>query len=330
MNFETQMNQRKKIGLEKIINSSYNNTTGIIVLKNGKTLYENYFNDYKATDAVHVASVTKSVFSALIGIAIEKGHIKSIDQKVLDFFPDYSIPIGEKTIQSVTIKNMLSMTAPYKYKLEPYEEFFASDNWIKAALDLLGGKGKVGQFTYSAIIGTHILAGILVKATGKSVFDFATENLFSPLGIHVEHTVVLHNKEEHLAFFKDKNVSGWVADRQGINTAGWGLTLTPMDMAKIGQLYLDGGTWKGKQVIPAWWIDESTMEHSRWEKLSYGYMWWIIDDKEHIYAAMGDGGNVIYVNTKKKMVVSIAALYMPRAKDRLKLIKEYIEPMFEN
>jgi CubicO group peptidase (beta-lactamase class C family) len=327
------MIQRKKIWLEKIINNSYNNTAGIIVLKNGKTLYENYFNEYTAGDAVHVASVTKSIFSALIGIAIENGHIKSIDQKVLDFFPDYSIPSGEKTIQSVTIKSMLTMTAPYKYKLEPYEEFFASDNWIKAALDLLGGKGQAGQFMYSAIVGTHILSGILVKATGQSVFDFATEKLFSPLEIHVGHNVVLHNKEEHIAFFQDKNASGWVADPQGVNTAGWGLTLTPMDMAKIGQLYLDGGIWKDKQIIPAWWIDESTKEHSRcsqWGNLPYGYLWWIIDDKEHIYAALGDGGNVIYVNRKNKMVVSIASISMPRAKDRIKLIKEYIEPMFEN
>lgn len=322
------MNQREKIWLEKIIYNSYKNTTGIVVLKNGKTLYENYFNEYTAANAVHVASVTKSIFSALMGIAIENGYIKSIDQNVLDFFPDYTVNPGEKTIQSVTIKHMLTMTAPYKYKSEPYEDFFASNNWIKAALDLLGGKGQIGEFTYSAIIGTHILSGILVKATGQSVFDFAAENLFSPLDIHVAHNVVLHNKEEHLAFFKDKNVSGWAADPQGVNTAGWGLTLTPMDMAKIGQLYLEGGIWKGRQIIPAGWIGESTKEHSRWENLSYGYMWWIIDDKEQIYAAMGDGGNVIYVNTKKKMVISIASLFTPRAKDRIKLIKEYIEPMF--
>ncbi len=116
------MNQRKNIWLEKIINSSYNNTAGIIVLKNGKTLYENYYNGYTAANPVHVASVTKSIFSALIGIAIENGHIKSIDQKVLDFFPDYTVKTGEKTIQTVTLKNMLTMTAPYKYKVKPYRK----------------------------------------------------------------------------------------------------------------------------------------------------------------------------------------------------------------
>ncbi|HEX3077934.1 MAG TPA: serine hydrolase [Lachnospiraceae bacterium] len=324
------MDQRKKIGLEKIINSSYSNTAGIIILKNSKVVYEKYFNEYTANNAVHIASVTKSILSALIGIAIENGYIKSIDQNVLEFFPDYMINRGEKTIQNITIKDMLTMTAPYKYKTEPYEKFFASNNWIKAALDLLGGKGKVGEFTYSAIVGTHILSGVLVEATGQSVLDFARGNLFSPLDIHVKNNVVLRNKEEHIAYFKDKNDSGWVVDPQGVNTAGFGLSLTPMDMAKIGQLYLDGGLWSGKQIIPSWWIDESTKEHSRWDKLQYGYLWWIIDNKEHIYAAMGDGGNVIYVNAKKNMVISIASLFVPCAKDRIKLIREYIEPMVED
>jgi CubicO group peptidase (beta-lactamase class C family) len=332
MNFETQINHRKKIGLEKILNSSYSNTTGLVVLKNGKTLYENYFNKYTAANSIHVFSVTKSIISILIGIAIDKGYIKSIDQKVLDFFPDYAVGKEEKTIQNVTIKDMLTMTAPYKYKSEPYTEYFASDNWVNSALDLLGGKEKIGEFRYAPLIGPDILSGILVKTTGQSVLDFATEYLFLPLEINVKGTVVFHNKEEQLAWYKEKNVRGWVADPQGVNTAGWGLTLTPMDMAKIGQLYLNEGMWDGKQIIPAWWIAESTKEHSRWNeyKLSYGYLWWIIDEKKPIYAAMGDGGNVIYVNTKKKLVVSIAALFMPSAKDRLKLIKEYIEPLFEH
>ncbi|RDU24907.1 serine hydrolase domain-containing protein [Anaerosacchariphilus polymeriproducens] len=321
-----------KTQMEKIINRSYNNIGGIIVLKNGKTVYEKYFNECTAASSFHVFSVTKSIISILIGIAIDKGNIKSINQRVLDFFPDYIIKRGEKTIQSVTIKDLLTMTAPYKYKSEPYTEYFASDNWVKSALDLLGGKGKIGEFRYTPLIGPDILSGILVTATGQSVLDFATKYLFSPLEISAKNNVVFQNKEEQFAFYEAKSVSGWAADRTGVNTAGWGLTLTPVEMVKIGQLYLDGGIWKGKQIVSTKWIDESTKEHSRsnqW-KLSYGYLWWIIDDKKHVYAAMGDGGNVIYVNEKKKMVVSIASLFMPRAKDRIKLIQEYIVPVFEN
>ena len=222
------------------------------------------------------------------------------------------------------------MTAPYKHKSEYYTEYFSSDNWVKASLDLLGGRGKIGEFRYTPIIGPDILSGILVKATGQSVLDFATEHLFSPLGITVGSNVIFHNKEEQLAFYEAKHVKGWVADSAGINTAGWGLNLTPMDMAKIGQLYLDGGVWLGKQIVSTGGINESTKEHSRSGKLSYGYLWWIIDDKEQSYAAIGDGGNVIYVNAKKEIVVSIASLYMQNAKDRIQLIKKYIEPVFED
>jgi CubicO group peptidase (beta-lactamase class C family) len=102
------------------------------------------------------------------------------------------------------------------------------------------------------------------------------------------------------------------------------------DMAKIGQLYLSGGMWDGKQIVPAWWIDESTKEQSRWSKLAYGYLWWVIDEKQHAFAALGDGGNVIYVNAKKNMVVAITSLFVPDVKDRIEFIKECIEPMFED
>jgi len=325
------MNREKIRELEKVVNSDYSNTVGIIVQKNGIKLYEKYFNGYTVDNAIHVCSVTKSIFSALIGIAIDRGYIKSVDQKVLDFFPNYIVKAGEQTIQGISIKNLLTMTAPYKYESEPYEEFFASADWVEAALDLLGGEGHIGEFLYSPVIGTHILSGILVKATGQSVLDFAKENLFSPLRIDVSHNVVFHNKEEQLAWYtKEKHARGWVVDPQGINTASWGLTLMPSDMAAIGQLYLNGGMWDGKQIIPTWWIVESTKEQSRWGELSYGYLWWIIDDKEHIYAALGDGGNVIYVNAMRKLVVSIACFFIPDAKDRIELIKAYVEPIFEN
>ena len=323
------MNQEKIKVFETMVRSDYPEIAGIVVQKNGNRLYENYFNGYAADQAIHVYSVTKSIVSGLIGIAIDKGQIKSVDQKVLDFFPDYAVQAGEKTIPEVTIKNLLTMTAPYKYQLEPYEAFFASENWVAAALDLLGGEEQIGEFRYSPIIGAHILSGILVKATGQPIIEFATKNLFSLLGINEMDNVVLRSEEEQLAFYaKEKHTNGWVVDPLGINTASWGLTLTPVDMAKIGQLYLNGGLWEGKQIISKQWIDISTQEHIRWNSLSYGYLWWIIDDKEQSYAALGDGGNVIYVNTKKKMVISIASLLIPDAKDRIELIVKTIEPIF--
>ena len=319
--------QEAREQMERIIKESYSNIGGMVVLKSGRTVYENYFNEGNTTSTYHIFSATKSIISILIGIAIDKGYVKSINQNVLDFFPDYEVKRGEHTIQKVTLKDLLTMTAPYKYKSAPYTKYFTSDSWVKAALDLLGGRGKLGEFRYTPLIGPDILSGVLVKATGQSVLDFASEYLFSPLDIYVPSNIVFLNKEDQLAWYKKRNVKGWVADPTGVNTAGWGLNLTAMDMAKIGQMYLAGGVWKDRQIISTGWINESTKAHSQWNELLYGYLWWVIDEKEHAYAAIGDGGNVIYVNTEKDIVVSIASLFKPRVTDRIKLIKEYIEPM---
>lgn len=323
------MKQEQRNELEKIIHSSYANIAGMVVLKDGKTVYENYFNECTAADKIHVYSVTKSILSMLIGIAMDKGCIKSVEQKVLDFFPDYPVRKGEKTIQNITLKNLLTMTAPYKYKLAPYIRYFKSEDSVKFTLDLLGGRGKIGRFRYTPLIGPDILSGILVETTGQSVLDFATEVLFSPLEITVERSIIFQTKEEQIAFNKARNISGWVADSLGTNTGGWGLTLSAVDMAKLGKLYLDKGLWNGKQIVSEKWITESTQEHSRWEKpnLPYGYLWWIGDNG---FAAMGDGGNIIYVNKKRNMVVSITSLFQPKARDRIEFIQKYMEPIFEN
>lgn len=314
---------------EKMIETKYDNIAGIAVLRDGKTVYGHYYNNCSETSRIHVYSVTKSIVSILIGIALDQGYIKSIDQKVLDFFPNYQVKKREKTIQDITLKHLLTMTAPYKYKIPPYVKYFTSGDGVKFSLDLLGGRGEIGKFRYTPLIGPDILSGILVKATGKSVFDFASENLFSPLGITVERNIILHTKEEQLAFNKATDISGWVSDETGTNTAGWGLTLSPADMAKIGQLYLDNGMWNEKRIVSAKWTQDSTKEHSRWDKpgLPYGYLWWVNEDG---FAAMGDGGNVIYVNTRKNMVISIASLFKRNVMDRMELIKEYIEPIFED
>ncbi|PKL25725.1 MAG: serine hydrolase [Spirochaetae bacterium HGW-Spirochaetae-3] len=315
--------------LEGLIAGEYSGVTGVVVRKSGEVAYEAYFNGYAAGDAVHVYSVTKSVVSALIGIAVDRGLISGVERKVLDFFPEYAVLPGEKTIRSITIQNLLTMTAPYKYDVEPYEAFFASPNPIKDALDLLGGDKPIGEFNYSAVGGTHLLSGILARATGRSVRDFAVENLFAPLGIDVPRDLALRTKEEHIAVMQARGVRGWAVDPAGLNAAGWGLFLTPDDMARIGQLYLNGGTWDGERIVSSRWVEESTNEHSRcvrWGDMAYGYLWWLPGGDS--YAALGDGGNAIYVDRKKDLVVSVAALLAPDAKDSVELIKGYIEPAF--
>lgn len=323
------MRQELITKMENIINKDYSNMTGMVILKEGKSVYENYYNGYTEANRIHVFSVTKSIISVLFGIALDKGYIDSIEQKVLEFYPEYTVKRGEKTIQNITIKDMLTMTAPYKYRFNPYTKYFTSRDWVRFSLDKLGGKGHIGEFRYAPIVGPDILSGILVKATGQSVFDFAKENLFAPLGITVEKNIVFHSKEEQMAFYKATDISGWVASPTGVNAAGWGLTLSPMDMAKIGQLFLNKGVWNGERIISEKWIIESTSEQSRWKQrnLPYGYLWWL-GEQDNGYAAMGDGGNIIYVSPEKNMVVAITSFFLPRVKDRIDFIKKYVEPIF--
>ncbi len=323
------MNNEKAIELNTLIEEEYSNIAGVVAKRNNEIVFENYYNGYNQNDTIHVASVTKSIISALIGIAIDKGFIKSIEQNILDFFQDYEIKRGEKTIQKITIRDMLTMTAPYKFRYEPYTKVYSSNDWTKAVLDLIGGKGEIGEFKYTTV-GLQILSGILKNATGQPITDFAAENLFKHLDIKKPKNVTIKDKDEHFAFLKNKYVSGWIVDPKGVNTAGWGLSLSTKDMAKIGQLYLNMGKWNDKQILSPKWIENSVKEHSKWGELSYGYLWWLIDgENQGEYAAIGDGGNIIFVSPDKKIVIAIASQFMPRAKDRIELIKKNIVPLFE-
>ena len=117
------MDQHSIVALESVVKRDYGNIAGIVVRKSGEKVYEGYFGGHSAGQAVHVYSVTKSVFSLLIGIAIDKGLIRSVEQKVSAFFPDCAV-------KSITLKNLLTMTAPYKCETEPYEAFFESGHWM--------------------------------------------------------------------------------------------------------------------------------------------------------------------------------------------------------
>lgn len=314
------MKQHTIAALEQTIRDDYDNIAGVVVRKDGETAYEGYFHGGARGDALHVYSVTKSVFSALIGIAIDRGDIVGVDQRVADFFPACAA-------KDVTIRHLLTMTAPYTFEDEPFEAFFESADWVAFALAALGG-GEAGRFRYSPIVGAHILSGILAAATGRPILDFARENLFTPLGIDVPCSVALPSREAHIAFGSGANARGWAADPQGLNAASWGLCLTAADMAKIGQLYLGDGAYGGRRIVSEAWVRESTRPHSLWAEmgLPYGYLWWILGDGA--YAAMGDGGNVIYVSPARRLVVAIASRFMPDAKDRLALIEERVLPIF--
>lgn len=319
--------------LQNIIKNEKPNICEVSVLKNGVTVWEGFFNGFQSGNAMNVMSVTKSVVSLLIGIALDRGLIQSVEQKVLDFFPDYTLKRGEKTIRDVTLRNMLTMTSPYKYRHEPFTKVYTSPDWTLAALDLLGGKAGIsGEFKYSTV-GTQILTGILASVSGMKPVDFANQYLFTPIGVAAHHNAQVNSKEEHAEFIfsKEPRDNTWMADPQGVNTGGWGLCLSSSDMAKIGQLCLDEGTFHGKQIVSSAWVRESTRPYihcgADFGNQSYGYLWWIMGSSSRAYAAIGDGGNVIYINPQKKIVVSITATFKPRVFDRILFIQKEIEPI---
>ncbi len=303
------------------------NICGLTVFKSGKEIFGDTWNGWEKDDTVHVLSVTKSVVSLLIGIAVERGLIGSVDARVLDYFPDYKIKRGEKTIQDVTLRHLLTMTAPYKYRSEPWSKVCVQDDWTVAALDLLGGKGGItGEYRYSTL-GIHILTGIISKQSGLSTVDFANKYLFSPLGIADREIYVAPDAEAHKAFTIEKKAKGriWFSDPRGVGTAGYGLCLSADEMARLGLLCLQNGVWNGKRVLSEAWLRTSTEPKSVagtvFGSMDYGYLWWIIDGKKRIYAALGNSGNAIYINTEKELVISIAAYFKP-AVDHLPFIRE--------
>ena len=186
--------------LHEYIAKQQPNICQIAAYRDNAFVYSDTWNNFNETDCVHVASVTKSVMALLVGIAIDKGQIRSVDDKVLDFFPDYRVKRGERTIHDVTIRHLLTMRAPYKCKGDPWSKVCASENWTITSLDFLGGrKGLTDEFNYQTVC-LHILSGILYKATGMKTADYANANLFEPLGIQNRTNYTAETAEEHKQF----------------------------------------------------------------------------------------------------------------------------------
>lgn len=316
------MDRKKLAVLEKIIPEDYENISGIVILRNGQSVFERYYHGHGPDDTHHVTSVTKSIISAGIGIAIDAVDIKSADQKVLDFFPEYVPGPDERKKQEITLRHLLTMTAPYAFEdwHEPLDQLCMQPDWVTYGLDILGQNGTIGTFKYSTT-GTHLLSAIITRSTGKSAREFANERLFRPVGMNE-----IPNNPMEAFGFEDvfgKKVRGWVQDPHGNSTGGWGLTLTVRDMARFGLLYLNHGICDTRRIISRRWIDKSiTMNPNM-----YGYLWWLREeDGLFAYMALGDGGNVICCIPEIDLVIAIASEFVMNAKDRWPLIRECIIP----
>lgn len=315
------------------------NITQIVAYKDNELAIEDYRYDFKRDVTMNVMSVTKSITSLLIGIAIDNGFIKSVNDKVMDYFSkeDYIPKRGEKTIYDVTIWHLLTMTAPYKGKSEPWTKVCTSEDWVLAILDFLGGKeGITGKFSYHTL-GTQILLGVIRSATKMNVLDYANEYLFKPLNIKPRINANCHSKEDQFNYLMNRKPHGnvWFMDPKGMPTAGWGLSLSAYEMAQIGLMVLNDGVYNNKRIVSKEWLDEMTKSYvslqERYGNQDYGYLWWLHHRSSDVIAAVGDGGNVIYVNKKENIVAAVTGYFKPRIFDRVEFIeRNIVEALKEN
>lgn len=319
--------------LHRLIENSTANESNICqiyVIKDGKTVCDDCWRGVTTGDAVNVMSVTKGVMSLLTGIALDRGFIKNVDQKVLDFFPNYQVKRGGKTIYDVTIRHLLTMTAPYKYRSEPWKKVCTSDDWTKAALDLLGGRSGITEEFKYATLGIQIIAGIIENATGSKCIDFANKNLFLPLGIPEHRIHGDSSKEDQLDYVMNKEPRSpeWYSDPKCTVTAGWGLCMSARDMARIGTMVLDGGMFDGKRVVSEAYLNDMLTPHiklgDRFGFMEYGYLWYKPYEDRNVFAAIGDGGNVIYVNKDENVAVGVTGTFKPLIYDRVEFVEKKV------
>jgi WD40 repeat protein len=274
------------------------NFHSVLIIRNGKLVFEQYYddpiyNEFTPKLKHTLFSATKSFTSALIGIAIDKGFIESTDQLVLDFFPEKNIDTTDSRKNAITIHHLLSMTTGLEH--DEYEDIWGiaiANDSVEHILSkpLYADPGTVYQYNTGS---SHILSAIIQKVTGNSTRDFAMKYLFGPLGI------------------EETDVS-WVAGSDSVFCGGIGLFLTPRNMAKFGQLYLNKGKWNENQIISSDWIKISSKDHIKevskngWMDTSqYGYHFWIDENK---YYALGWGGQTIQIIPDYDLVIVTTAL----------------------
>ena len=256
------------------------NVHSLLVIRNGYMVTDAYFYPFAQSRSLHdLASATKSFTSSLIGIAIEKGYIESVEQHVLDFFPELSVANIDANKEAMTLEDPLTMRPGFECSHSPPDktahEVMESPDWVQHILDLPMTAEPGSDWVYCSPA-SHLLSAIIQETSGMSSFEFAQQHLFEPLGI---------------------SDAIWASDPQNY-TRGWSdLILTPHDMAKLGYLYLNEGEWDSQQLLSADWVAAAT---SPLGSSNYGYQWWLHPSG---YYADGAGGQRIFVFPDLEMVV---------------------------
>ena len=285
------------VNIVKLILEQDLNLHSMLIVRNGYVVSDIYFYPYLGNTVHDVASVTKSITSALIGIAIAKGFIPDKNAPILDFFPQHKARCVNNAKEKLLLKHLLTMTSGLNCVREdpdvsPFREatlfeMFESEDWVRFILDLPVVSEPGSTFDYNSC-NFHLLSAIIKETTGMNALDFAQKYLFNPLGI-----------QEAI----------WPADPQG-NNHGWGdLKLHPHDIAKIGFLYLHNGVWENQQILLPDWIEKSALAQAKLPgnetfHYDYSYGWWVISGSiRGVYEANGRGGQYIIIWPKQNLVI---------------------------
>jgi CubicO group peptidase (beta-lactamase class C family) len=257
----------------------------LLVSHRGALVLERYFNGARANRAANVKSVSKSVISSLVGIAIERGHIPGVSHPIGAYFADVLKPASEAAKRDITIEDLLTMRSGLEStSSRNYGAWVTSRNWVRHALlrPLEAAPGTEMEYSTG---NTHLLSAILTQATKKSTWQFAQEVLAKPLGF---------------------TLSRWPQDPQGVYFGGNDMLLTPRQMVQFGELYLNRGRVGDTQVVPSRWVDESYVPRGRsdYSDQMYGYGWWMRElAGQAAFYAWGFGGQYIFVIPGQQLVV---------------------------
>jgi CubicO group peptidase (beta-lactamase class C family) len=260
----------------------------IVIQWNDTIIGEKYYRGAGPNRGTNVKSASKSIVSALVGIAIAEGKIRSLEATIGELLPTETRGL-DPLKRAITVRDLISMRAG----LEPtsfgnYGSWVTSSNWVRNALSRPMVDSPGGRMLYSTG-STHLLSAILSRATGQSTFAYARDKLARPLGIELR---------------------PWQRDPQGIYFGGNDMYLTPRDLLKIGTLYLKGGELEGRRVLPSEWIDSSFVPRtvSPFNGNSYGYGWWQRTGSGFaVNYAWGYGGQFIFVVPEKSLVVVVTS-----------------------
>lgn len=295
----------------------------LLIVRHGYLVFEEYYQGFHQNSYNSISSATKSVVSALVGVALTQGLLSSLDQRMLDFFPEFAAIEIDPRKQAVTLRHLMSLTAGFS-------QAFPDHYWlnpVQLAIERAMAHQPGAMFAYDSQ-GVDIVSAIITRITGQSAAAFADATLFKTLGIwrseHARFTWRNDPDGKHTwhgdAYWDEKNGHLWKVDPQGYSTGGFGAHFTSREMAKFGYLYLNKGIWDGQQIIPIDFVAASTSRQSDGSpsvNRPYGYLWWIVEDEKHpAFFASGFGGKLIYIVPSLDLVVVTTASTEEAIKNR--------------